>query len=57
MNTDSNKPDAGNSGDRVRKRKYVKPAFRHEAVFETMALACGKLSGTTSACNALKKLS
>jgi hypothetical protein len=24
------------------KRPYQKPAFRHERVFETMALVCGK---------------
>lgn len=28
------------------KRAYVKPSFRHEEVFETMALACGKLLAT-----------
>ena len=27
------------------KRPYVKPAFSHESVFETMALACGKMRG------------
>jgi hypothetical protein len=25
------------------KKPYRKPSFRHEQVFETMALACGKL--------------
>lgn len=32
------------------KREYLKPAFRHETVFETMALACGKLNMTQNAC-------
>ena len=32
------------------KRTYVKPAFRHERVFETMALACGKISATQASC-------
>jgi hypothetical protein len=32
------------------KKAYVKPAFRHERVFETMALACGKISGTQASC-------
>jgi len=32
------------------KKPYVKPAFRHERVFETMALACGKISGTQASC-------
>jgi hypothetical protein len=33
-----------------RKRPYEKPAFQHEKVFETMALACGKLSSTERQC-------
>jgi hypothetical protein len=33
------------------KKPYQKPSFRHERVFETMALSCGKLAGTTSQCN------
>jgi hypothetical protein len=32
------------------RKLYLKPAFRHEQVFETMALACGKV-GTQGACN------
>ncbi len=32
------------------KRPYVKPDFQHEKVFETMALACGKLGPTQSQC-------
>lgn len=38
------------------KKPYVKPAFRHEQVFETMALACGKIN-TGSSCRAAKKTS
>jgi hypothetical protein len=34
---------------RIRK-PYHKPAFRFERVFETMALACGKMSATQSHC-------
>lgn len=33
-----------------RKKAYQKPAFEHERVFETMALACGKLSPTQATC-------
>jgi hypothetical protein len=33
------------------KRPYKKPAFEHEKVFETMALACGKLSHTQAQCH------
>ena len=36
---------------------YQKPAFRHEGVFETMALACGKISSTQAQCKSLLKLS
>jgi len=32
------------------KKPYQKPAFRSERVFETMALACGKLSPTQAQC-------
>lgn len=32
------------------RRPYVKPAFRLERVFETMALACGKISATQASC-------
>jgi len=39
------------------KRPYVKPAFRHERVFETMALACGKINDTQLSCRTNKKAS
>lgn len=32
------------------KKPYQKPEVRHERVFETMALACGKISATQSSC-------
>jgi hypothetical protein len=32
------------------KKPYQKPQVRHERVFETMALACGKTGDTTQAC-------
>jgi hypothetical protein len=32
------------------KKLYQKPAFRHEPVFETQALACGKIAATISSC-------
>jgi hypothetical protein len=37
------------------RKPYVKPAFRHEKVFETMALACGKISATQSSCRTNRK--
>jgi hypothetical protein len=40
-----------------KKRAYQKPAFRHERVFETMALACGKISATEGSCHHNRKVS
>jgi hypothetical protein len=37
------------------KKAYVKPSFQHERVFETMALACGKVSSTQSQCRTNRK--
>lgn len=39
------------------RRPYLKPAFRHEQVFETMALSCGKVGITQNACRANRKTS
>jgi hypothetical protein len=33
------------------KKLYQDPAFRHEKVFETMALQCGKIAGTNFMCH------
>jgi hypothetical protein len=41
----------------VAKKVYTKPSFQHEKVFETMALACGKLSSTQGSCKFNKKSS
>lgn len=40
-----------------RGRPYQRPAFRFERVFETMALACGKISPTQSHCRFNRKSS
>jgi len=40
-----------------RKRPYQKPAFLNERVFETMALSCGKISGTQASCKHNRKSS
>jgi hypothetical protein len=37
------------------KRPYVKPAVRHERVFETMALSCGKVQTTQTSCRINRK--
>ena len=39
------------------KKLYQKPAFRYERVFETLALTCGKISGTSANCNNQRKTS
>jgi hypothetical protein len=57
MNRDDNKINPSAPGDAGGKRPYVKPAMRHEKVFETMALACGKIGGSSGPCAASKKLS
>jgi hypothetical protein len=41
----------------VAKKQYVKPEFRHEKVFETMALNCGKIASTQGACRYNRKSS
>jgi hypothetical protein len=37
------------------KLAYVKPSFRYERVFETMALACGKITSSQQQCASLLK--
>jgi hypothetical protein len=39
------------------KKPYVKPMVRHERVFETMALTCGKVQVTQSGCGHNRKIS
>jgi len=45
----------GGSEESQEKRPYVKPSFEHERIFETMALACGKVSPTQSQCRFNRK--
>lgn len=39
------------------KKPYSKPAFRFEQVFETQALSCGKIGGTSTQCKLNRKTS
>jgi len=39
------------------KKPYRKPEFRLEKVFETMALACGKLAPTMQTCRGSRRRS
>jgi len=34
----------------IKRKRYQKPEFRFEQVFETRALACGKVSATQGQC-------
>jgi hypothetical protein len=59
---DPNNPGASDDqpvvpSDSSDRKPYEKPAFVREQVFETMALACGKINPTTGACRAVKKAS
>jgi hypothetical protein len=49
-NNEPVQPAATGAADGSRKRPYLKPAFRHETVFEVTALACGKISATAGPC-------
>jgi len=51
MTTEPSNPPHAPDADHNVKRAYVKPAFRHEQVFEAMALACGKISSTQASCS------
>jgi len=48
-------PDSASRKTRKGRKAYEKPAFQHERVFETMALACGKLSPTQFQCRFNRK--
>lgn len=48
-------PEQGPAAGKPEKKPYEKPAFRHEQVFETTALACGKTSGVQASCRANRR--
>ena len=39
------------------RKPYAKPAFRHEHLFETGALSCGKVQSTQGSCHSNRKTS
>jgi len=39
------------------RKPYQKPSFRHERIFETMALACGKIHPNNPNCKINRKSS
>jgi hypothetical protein len=42
---------------RTARKPYLKPEFRYERAFETMALSCGKIRATQSLCRFNRKTS
>jgi hypothetical protein len=57
--TEKNTSQAKLAGDgrRAAKKPYLKPEFRYERAFETMALACGKIRATQALCRFNRKTS
>jgi hypothetical protein len=52
----TDRAEEADTGLRAGSRKpYQKPTFLREQVFETMALACGKINPTSGACKTVKK--
>lgn len=54
VNNSAGLPDRRTAADCEARKHYRKPSFRSEKVFETMALQCGKIQGTSGACNLVK---
>ncbi|MBZ5651901.1 MAG: hypothetical protein LAO18_15610 [Acidobacteriia bacterium] len=52
-NTSEERP--AEAGLRAAKKPYLKPEFRYERAFETMALACGKIRATQPLCRFNRK--
>jgi hypothetical protein len=52
-NTSEERP--AEAGPRAAKKPYLKPEFRYERAFETMALACGKIRATQPLCRFNRK--
>ncbi len=53
---ETNRPQTAQPGPTGHPKKpYEKPAFRHERIFETMALSCGKLNPTQGQCKSNRK--
>ena len=51
----TNQPRLASDSPRMPKKPYVKPEFRYERAFETMALACGKVRATQGLCRFNRK--
>jgi hypothetical protein len=55
--TDKKTSEGTNAGDRppLAKKPYLKPEFRFERAFETMALSCGKIRAVQAICRFNRK--
>ncbi len=49
--------EAAAAAPEVQKKRYQKPDFVKEQLFETMALACGKTNPVIGQCKAVRKSS
>lgn len=56
MKETRNMSQAG-EGNPVAKKPYVKPRCVSEPIYETLALACGKLPGQSAVCHAAPRRS
>ncbi|MGH9545482.1 MAG: hypothetical protein ACRD23_09735 [Terriglobales bacterium] len=52
---DTNREKLADDNLRAARKPYLKPEFRYERAFETMALACGKMSATQGLCRFNRK--
>jgi hypothetical protein len=55
--TEKNLSEDKNTGDSppVTRKPYLKPEFRYERAFETMALSCGKIRASQALCRFNRK--
>lgn len=54
---DNSKTASSDQGPSSTKKPYEPPQVRHERVFETMALSCGKVQSTQGSCRHNRKAS
>jgi hypothetical protein len=55
--SEEHKDNSGKGKASGAKRPYTKPTVVSEPIYETLALACGKLPGQGAACNAVPRRS
>ena len=53
----TNQPASPLEAKQPARKPYQKPAVRHEQVFETNALTCGKVQTTQAQCHSNRKVS